>query len=163
MITQKRLKELFVYDKMTGIFTRKTTVGGQVAGTEIRAIDEKGYVRVKIDRVEHRVHRLAWLYVYGSLPTDQIDHINQDKKDNRIANLREADNTLNQRNKTLYKCNKTGYSGVSWHKRDKKYYVVIASKHYGSFDSLEFAGLVASEVYDKLGYHENHGGRGDLV
>jgi len=157
MLTQDRLKELFTYNENTGDLTRKVTAGGRKAGQVIDSKNQKGYLRVKVDRVEYKVHRVIWLYVYGIHPKDQIDHINQIKDDNRISNLREVDNKTNCMNKPLQKNNTTGVAGVTWRERDKCYYVVINSKYYGVSKSLEQATLLASKMYKKLGYHENHG------
>lgn len=55
-----------------------------------------------------KLHRMAWFYVHGEWPKGQIDHINHDRKDNRIANLRVVDNTENHRNRPLQSSNKTG-------------------------------------------------------
>jgi hypothetical protein len=99
MMTAEELRERLDYDPETGVFTwrrsesTRVKIGG-VAGT----YTEKGYVRVRVLGRPYRAHRLAWLYVRGVWPQDQIDHINGIRDDNRIENLREATNAENQRN-----------------------------------------------------------------
>jgi len=105
MITVERLKELLNYNETTGAFTWKVTpksyrvAVGDVAG----GVHSKGYIHIKIDGVTRFAHRLAWLYVFGSLPKQQIDHINRIKTDNRISNLRDVSATENNRNTSRFK------------------------------------------------------------
>lgn len=99
MLTAEELREMLDYDPETGVFKwRKSKCNrvktGDVAGT----YTEKGYVRIRVLGRMYRAHRLAWLYVHGVWPQDQIDHINGIRDDNRIENLREATNAENQRN-----------------------------------------------------------------
>jgi len=98
---QARVKEFLLYDPETGVFTWKkrqgrfkTSLVGHIAGCP----RSDGYWRIRLDDQLFAAHRLAWLYVYGVLPPAQIDHINGDRTDNRIANLRLATNAENGRN-----------------------------------------------------------------
>lgn len=97
--------------------------------------------------IHYAAHRLAWVYVHGIIPSNMIDHINGDKDDNRIANLREATSSQNQRNTVKKSTNKSGYKGVCWHKRQKKWQVSIRydgkPHHIGYFDNV----LDASNAY----------------
>jgi hypothetical protein len=97
-LTQERLKELFNYDPETGVFTRRVRVGrwavGSVAG--YRATD--GYVNLKIGQRMYKAHRLAWLYVHGVWPTNQIDHKDTLRENNSVGNLRVATNQQNGAN-----------------------------------------------------------------
>ena len=93
--TQYELRQLFDYDPNTGALTWAIDKGkvkmGQPAGWIAL-----GYRCVRIDGVEYRAHRLIWMWVHGRDPVEQIDHINSDRADNRLVNLREcshADNT----------------------------------------------------------------------
>lgn len=149
MVTQKQLKELFDYNPKTGLFTRKIHVGrkcraGSIAGT--RTID--GYIRIGIDRKTYFAHRLAWLYVYGKWPKNQIDHKNMNKSDNRLKNLREATHSQNQRNRGMPANNTTGYKRVDFVKKYNKYRARIkrngVETFLGHFDTAEEAGAVAA-------------------
>lgn len=116
MITQERLKQLLNYDPETGIFERNRWVGrrGKVHGIRKLGTQHEGYIRIRLDGVKYMAHRLAWLYVYGEFPEKQIDHINHDKSDNRICNLREATQIENSQNKIrATRLNKLGVLGVS--------------------------------------------------
>lgn len=98
-ITQKRIQELLSYDSESGVFTRRVHVGkrwkaGSVAGT----VNGQGYAQLKVDGKIYQAHRLAWLYVRGSLPVGEIDHIHADKTDNRIENLRDVSGSVNCQN-----------------------------------------------------------------
>ena len=144
-ITQARLKELLAYDPLTGVFTRlKKTNRNKVIGSEAGSVNAEGYVLIGVDGARYMAHRLAWLYVFGSLPTKLIDHINHDKSDNRIENLREVTQSENLQNQVSpRKTTKSGFLGVSWDGANKKWMAVIKTnrklKNLGRFDTPEQA------------------------
>ena len=112
-INHTELLNSVYYNQDTGIFTRTKSAGNTKAGSPIGNIDVKGYVKALVLGKYVKLHRLAWFYVHGTWPNDQIDHINGIKTDNRITNLRICDtstNCLNQRNPRSN--NNTGYQGV---------------------------------------------------
>jgi len=160
MITQKELKGLFDYDKDTGLFTRKVKTSnkckiGSVAGS----LCKNGYVYICINFKKYLAHRLAWVYEYGEVPKI-IDHVNRNKLDNRICNLRNTTSQINNLNTKIHVTNKTGYKGVSFIKRDNKYYASISvnnkTKNLGMYDSPEKAALAydkfVKENYEVLSY-----------
>ena len=137
MLTQERLKELLHYDEETCVFTwitspRNNVPAGKIAGT----YDKNGYLRILYKGKLYMGHWLAWLYVYGKWPDNEIDHINGNPSDNTILNLRDVTRKQNMENKKVYKNSKTGYPGVTWHSRDKKWNVRIG--HYGKRISLGY-------------------------
>ena len=114
MITQQELKEALSYNKDTGTFTWIKTA--TVAGSKLNT----GYISIKINQKRYVAHRLAWLYIHGDMPNNQLDHINRNKSDNRIENLRECNNAENSQNKiNPLSTNKSGYFGVSYYKNRK--------------------------------------------
>jgi len=116
-ITHEYLCDILLYDPITGEFRWKSArpkiLPGQIAGSM-----RKGYVRIKIDGASYSAHRLAWFYVTGNWPADQIDHKNNLRSDNRFENLREATNGENRANTTQK--NRTGFKGVKFHARLKQ-------------------------------------------
>lgn len=144
-----RLKELLSYDPESGEFTRTVDQGRQRAGCIAGSIDPiNGYIRIGIDKVCHKAHRLAWLYMTGQWPPDVIDHINGDRSDNRFSNLRLAVVSENNQNvQAARKDSRSGYRGVSWLKARGKWRATInvdgKQHHLGYFDSPESA----SEAY----------------
>ncbi len=143
MITQNRLKELFSYNELTGEFTRIKKTGRRDVGCKVGSIHPRGYQTIGIDRKYYKAHHLAWLYVYGELPTLSIDHINRITGDNRIANLRLATQKQNNENISMRKDNTSGYRGVTWHSAGKKWRAQVShNKKYiivGMFDNKEDA------------------------
>jgi len=137
MITQVRLKELFHYDPDTGIFTARTRRRGSKnrIGDVVGSPEPNGYVRITIDNETHRQHRLAWLYMTGEWPKEEIDHENLDKSDNRWTNLREATHLQNRVNRPCRPDNKSGFKGVSAHTATGRWRATINHKHLGLFDS----------------------------
>lgn len=79
------------------------------------------YASLRILGKNFRAHRIAWLMTYGEFPKKQLDHINCIKTDNRIANLREADQSKNQANCRLNSRNTSGFKGVSWYRTEKRW------------------------------------------
>ena len=161
MLKQKRLKELLHYDPDTGTITWISSTGSVKSGDVAGSINSRGYILIRINGKSYPAHRLAFLYMEGSLPIDGMDHINHDKVDNRWVNLREASQAENTRNASVRNDNKSGIAGVSWKSQYQKWRAQIninrKQKHLGYFDNLEFAGLVMAEAREKFGYHANHG------
>ena len=110
-----RLRQLLSYDSETGVFTWKINIGKRIrAGSVAGTTHHSGYNCIIIERSHYTAHRLAWLYFYGEWPSGVIDHINGDKFDNRISNLRDVSRSVNQQNRRkAAKNSKTGMLGVS--------------------------------------------------
>jgi hypothetical protein len=138
------IRALFDYDAATGIFTRKVSRSNRVkVGETVGCKNAAGYLVISVDGKLHYAHRLAWLHVHGRWPAAQLDHINGDQTDNRIANLREATDADNRQNVSIRKDNRTGLIGVTkvrgcerWSARIK---IDRKAKYLGCFDSPEKA------------------------
>jgi hypothetical protein len=146
VLTQKRLKELLNYDQETGAFTWLVAPNGrihvgQIAGSQ----NADGYIQIKIDRVTHRAHRLACLYMTGKWPEEEIDHRNTVTSDNRWKNLREATRVLNAQNsRRARKVNKSsGLLGVTQRNKGRGFQARIRfegkEKRLGTFSTAEMA------------------------
>lgn len=136
------------------------------AGKECGTNDDKGYRRIlfRFDAgktFKIRVHRLAWFITYGVIPTGEIDHINQDKSDNRISNLRDVPKDVNQRNGTMKGNNTSGIPGVVWHKQRGKWcaQASVRGKHYhiGLFEEITAAETAVRKFRRENGFTETHG------
>ncbi len=136
-MTYEEASNLFSYSPENGIVRRLLT------GCIVGSLTSDGYLTVYRLGKNYRLHRLAWLLTYGEWPEKFIDHINGDRKDNRIKNLREVLNSENLMNCKRYSNNKSGIKGVSWDKKRRKWRVTLtASKktsHLGYLESLEDA------------------------
>lgn len=118
MPNSERLRALLHYDLATGEFTRAVTTAPRAKAGAIAGGERKdGYRRICVDGTDYFAHRLAWLYVTGTVPDGEIDHINGNPRDNRIANLRcvtHGQNTLNSRQRPP---GVSGLRGVTLHKK----------------------------------------------
>ena len=165
-LPRSRLLEALNYDRDTGVFTwrivRNSRAGRAKVGFEAGCKNKNdGYIQITIDQVKQQAHRLAWFYVYGTWPKEQIDHINGVRHDNRIANLREVTISENRKNIRLRDNNTSGRIGVSWASRDKRWRAAIQVNgkmmHIGNFKEFDDA-VRAREVAEKhYGFHKNHG------
>lgn len=112
-MTQAELMDILDYNPKTGNFVWKLSMGKKVhAGDRAGTIDDKGYIVIRARRKAHKAHRLAWLFVYGSLPPG-LDHKNRVRCDNRIDNLRIATPSQNAANR---KCRSGGLKGACFTK-----------------------------------------------
>lgn len=152
-LTKELLQDNFLYEN--GSLFWKISKPGLRAGTKAGGINSNGYSAITLNGFRYLEHRLIFLMLKGYLPSF-IDHINLNRLDNRIENLREATKSQNNYNTGLRKDNKTGVKNVSWHKGNNRWVVTVRvnghKKHIGSFADLELADLVAIEARDK--YHK---------
>ena len=117
-ITAKYLHEQMRYDPETGELWWRVQKHRRKMDQPAGSVAVNGrYRQISINRRQYLAHRLAWLYVHGEWPNGQIDHINGDRLDNRIANLREADNAQNSQNRPQQSNNKSGFKGVFFNHR----------------------------------------------
>jgi hypothetical protein len=113
IFTQNDLKSILNYNSESGIFVWISPPNDRIPfGSIAGSYDGKGYLRIKIDGKHYYTHRLAWLYMTGEWPKDQIDHLDNIKDNNAWSNLREADNSQNQINTPCKATNKYGIKGV---------------------------------------------------
>jgi hypothetical protein len=134
--------ELLHYNPETGIFTWLVSPRSGWAG-KTAGYDENGYVALKIGATKYKAHRLAWFYIYGEWPSGMLDHINLNKADNRIANLRVVTFQQNAANRPAQYDNASGLKGVHWHKQSRKWRAQANIQgrrtHLGLFDTKEAA------------------------
>ena len=151
-LTLSRLHELFDYkdgNLIWKIATSPRVRVGDIAGY----LNGYGYIGIGIDGSSYKAHRLIYFYHNGCLPSN-IDHIDGNKSNNKIENLRSATTSQNAMNQKISTKNSSGVKGVHWHKRDKKWVVQLKSdsKRYsfGYFNDKKEAELVAIEETNKL-------------
>src|SRR6185295_19978376 len=153
--TQEHLIAKYRYDKRTGSllhrFTTKKVRAGSIAGW----IDRTGYRKIQIGNKKLSVHRLVWVYHFGSFPNGHLDHVNRNKLDNRIENLREVSAFENMQNR-FRKPNPIGFRGCVFIPRHKKWLAKIMvnrkSIHLGHFvrpEEAQAAYFLAKEKYHK--------------
>jgi len=118
------------YNPKTGVMCRH--------GKPCMSPNKRGWKKIQINGKTMLQHRVAWFLVYGFWPKE-IDHINQDKADNRLINLRACTRSINSLNRGPRSDNKTGHQGVSWIPERKKYRAWYRNKHLGLFKTLEEA------------------------
>lgn len=99
IITLDKICQLLEYDPATGIFLWKLPMGNTSSGKQAGTLKPDGYIRIQIEGRLYYAHRLAWLVSYGEWPPSMVDHIDGDRKNNSLANLRSATLTENNRNR----------------------------------------------------------------
>ena len=160
-IAYEVLKENLSYDEVTGVFTTIHKRGRASAGSTVGTVTKDGYLQISIFGMKEYAHRLAWLSVYGKYPDNQIDHVNGNKLDNRICNLRDVSVFENAKNRPKDKHNKNKIVGVSFRSDTKKWRVDIhnGKQHIslGCFDKYEDAVKARKEAEATYGFHANHG------
>lgn len=146
-LNSHQLRSILNYDPDTGRFTwrvktsRKVVVGKEAGNTKL-----SGYVSIRINGQGHYAHRIAWCYVYGDWPTDEIDHINGIRNDNRIANLRHATRKQNMENR-VQATGASGYRGVVWLEANQKWRASITHNRQNIYLGLFATAEDASAAY----------------
>jgi hypothetical protein len=147
------IKDIYDY-KDGGLYWKSTTSNAIKVGDRAGYVTSHGYRKIHfLDKQEYE-HRLVYLWHHGYIPKE-IDHINGNKLDNRIENLREVTHSQNAMNVKLKKNNTSGVKGVCWDKTRNKWKVKVSINNKtincGRYDDFELAELVAIEARDK--YH----------
>lgn len=143
--------ERISYEPSTGIFRWNVSAPGITKGAIAGTMTSSGYRQIKLGHVPYRAHRLAWFLTHGQWPDGEVDHINGDKVDNRLDNLRVVDRAGNSQNqRAAHRDNSSGFLGVTWNKQhcrwQAKLQVNKKMHHVGYFDAPE----VAHEAYIQL-------------
>ncbi len=154
-LTAEKLRSILNYESETGIFTWKVSNSNRVkVGAVAGSPNGHGYLCIKVLNRLYRAHRLAWLYVNGSWPKLDIDHINRNRSDNRIANLREVTHKQNMQNASKRSDNTSGHPGVCWHKQKSKWqarirhnYKRIYLGYYNTIEEANAARKAAEKLY----------------
>jgi len=159
-LTQDQVQSLFNYNDKTGELFWKEARYKDRQWLEAGHWHNRGYRQVRVREKEYLVHRIIWLYVYGTHP-EEIDHINGDKADNRLENLRAGNKSLNQRNAKRRKDNKSGMSGVNWCNREQRWIVRIQYNKrrimIGQYTDLEKAKAARLAAQEKFSFGPNAG------
>jgi hypothetical protein len=148
------LKLILRHDPDTGYLYRIDT------GRRVYEESHGGYTRITIKGRRYKTHRVVWALHHGEWP-DSIDHINHDRADNRIQNLRSIPVAENLRNKSRDKRNTSGKTGVSWDSRTNKWFAKICVDKkqisLGLFADKEDAIAARVAAERAAGFHPNHG------
>ena len=150
-LTQEYLKACVRYDAETGVFTANLPAGKRQEGDTLGSVASHGYLTVVVAGRSYLAHRLAWFYVHGRWPS-LVDHIDRDRHNNRISNLRECTYTENAWNVTPMQGTVSGVEGVNWFASRKKWVAKISSagvhRTLGYFDTIEDAAAARARAVE---------------
>lgn len=151
----ERLNEAFSYDHESGIVRWKISIGSRAkAGNVAGCKNKDGYLVVRLDGALMLLHRVVFAIHYGAWPEKHIDHIDCDKSNNKIENIREATIEENNRNQRISKDNASGYKGVYLHEGTKKWCAEIRFKrkkyYLGLFEDIKEAHKAYCDAAKKL-------------
>jgi len=140
MIDHQYLKQILHYNPNTGLWTwlqaiSNKVVIGNVAGTKT----PWGYIRITVHQEKYMAHRLAWFYMTGEWPPEEIDHKDLVRDNNKWDNLRLATSSQNKANRKEQRNNTSGHKGIDWDTRRSKWRTRVADKHIGYYDSFDMA------------------------
>lgn len=164
MITQEYLKSVVDYCPDTGAFTLKVNSQKTAAGGSPEHKNFYGYRIISLPGNkgskgfgQHPSHRMAYLYMTGTLPEGEVDHINGIRDDNRWANLRNVTSSENKRNCARRSDNTSGCVGVSFHKKRNQWRARIGARHLGWFKTKEEATSARMGDSEYKTFSERHG------
>jgi len=149
--TQARLKEILHYDPEAGRFTWSSARKGVVVGEEAGTVNKRGYRVIGIDGRLHRANILAWIYMTGACPEQQVDHKDRNPGNNSWLNLRDVSNSKNKLNCGLQKNNTSGVKGVCWVPDRSQWKAYIGKTILGFSPDLTQAAALRSAAEQKLG------------
>ena len=160
-ITKEILDERFIFNLDTGVVTNRIMnhPRGSV-GKEVGSLGQRGYREMSINGRKHYTARIIWFYAKGEWP-DCIDHINHERTDNRLINLRSVTKAENNRNRSMSSRNTSGVTGVRWNKAARKWVAKITFNgeqiHLGLFSNMADAITARAAAKVEYGFHQNHG------
>ena len=161
-LSQERLLYLMSYDPLSGEFKWLRGKSGIKRDLSVGCDNGCGYLFAKIDGRFYRLHRLAFLYMEGSFPFEEVDHIDHNRSNNVFTNLRKVDRSENSKNRSLHVNNTSGYCGVSKVRETGKWYAYMQvagrSVNIGTFVDIENAIAARNSANINEGFHKNHGG-----
>lgn len=145
------LRKHLVYDGVTGEFRWLSKGRGRFVGETAGCISDSGssgkkYIKIRVERKLYLAHRLAWLWIYGKLPTSQIDHVDGNGLNNRIGNLRESDQSQNLANRNQRASNRSGFKGVT--RSGKKWVAQIGCNGVNYYLGIYASPAAAARAYD---------------
>ena len=112
-LTVEAVRAALSYDKETGLFERKRPSAGRKSGSSIGTMASDGYIKICVCNTQVAAHRLAWLIVTGEWPRHEIDHIDGNRSNNKLSNLRDVTTSMNQQNqRRAQSTNVSGLLGV---------------------------------------------------
>ena len=154
LLTQKRLREVLEYSPESGIFVWKIRVSNRIRiGDTAGHRQHIGYIHIAIDNKTYYAHRLAFLYMEGYFPENDVDHLDGVRNNNRWKNLRHASRSCNLQNTKLRPISTSGFMGVSWSKYAKKWHARICIHrkriHLGYYDTAEEAAIARCKFEDQ--------------
>jgi len=155
ILSAARVRDILSYDSKTGIFTWRVMLAHRRKPGDLAGSKTHGYIEIGIDNKSYRAHHLAWLYVHGEFPSMEIDHIDGNRENNAISNLRLATSRQNAHNKwNAHTNNASGFLGVTFHKQRGKWMAQIKNSgknhNLGLFDTPEQAHAAYLHAKQKL-------------
>lgn len=168
MLSQEELKSRLHYDPRTGIFTwikmsakNQLKIGDIAGSVKVNKTSGKKYRHIKINGKLYKAHRLAFIWMAGKLPAEEVDHADGDGLNNIWENLSQATHQENCKNHRLRKDSTSGFVGVCWHIRDNNWSAYISidgkRKYLGYFGDKSEAIAARQAASIEHGYHVNHG------
>lgn len=162
-MSPEQVRAKYNYDPETGTitFAARPAGGPCEVGDTVGGVNKEGYLRTKSGGRQYMIHQLAYCHFHGEWAPEQIDHIDGNRRNNCISNLRAATCAQNNQNRGIAVSNSSGVQGVSWCSRTKQWKAYIrrdfrkgsGSYHLGYYDNLEdakFARECAKEALHKF-------------